>query len=230
MKNLSSLLKKSLWYVIPHPFYHAIRLSYLKTRKALIPGISRPYRPSETTKAKARRDREEFFSKYCQGKGIDIGYGGDPITSDCDVWDIEHGDAQHLIDIPDNSYDFVYSSHTLEHLADPALALTNWWRTVKPGGVLLLYVPHRDLYERRTTLPSRWNPDHKHFFLPEIAEPPVTLGLRQLLRHAIPSGRLEYLKVCDEGYIVHEQDRESDGECSIEAVLKKPPESSKGDL
>ena len=152
---------------------------------------------------------------------MDIGYGGDPITGDCDVWDIEHGDAHYMSGIPDDVYDFVYSSHTLEHMENPALALKNWWRIVKPGGYLILYVPHRDLYEKSKTLPSRWNPDHKHYFHPEEEDPPVTLSLRQLISQFLPDGRLEYLKVCDKGCTVHEPNLESVGEYSIEAVVRK---------
>jgi SAM-dependent methyltransferase len=46
--------------------------------------------------------------------------------------------------IPSGSYDFVLSSHMLEHTANPLRALTGWKRLLKDGGVLLLVVPHRD--------------------------------------------------------------------------------------
>ena len=46
--------------------------------------------------------------------------------------------------IPDNSYDFLLSSHSLEHLANPLKALTEWMRVLAPHGTLVLIVPHKD--------------------------------------------------------------------------------------
>ena len=55
---------------------------------------------------------------------------------------IAEGADLHMI--PSGSYDFVLSSHMLEHTANPLRALTEWSRLLKRGGVLLLIVPHRD--------------------------------------------------------------------------------------
>ena len=41
-------------------------------------------------------------------------------------------------------YDFVLSSHMLEHTANPLRALAEWARVLKPRGGLVLVVPHRD--------------------------------------------------------------------------------------
>lgn len=106
----------------------------------------------ETFKACSRRECEGFFDAYCQGKGLDIGYGGDPVLPNVQGWDYEHGDAYQLRGLDDASFDFVCSAHLLEHLPDCELALRNWWRVLKPGGHLILYVPHRDLYEKKNTL------------------------------------------------------------------------------
>jgi SAM-dependent methyltransferase len=54
------------------------------------------------------------------------------------------GEASHLGDVPDDAYDAVLSSHVLEHLANPLGALVEWQRIVRPGGHVLLIVPHRD--------------------------------------------------------------------------------------
>jgi SAM-dependent methyltransferase len=48
------------------------------------------------------------------------------------------------LDVPDGTYDAVLSSHVLEHLANPLGALAEWRRVVRPGGYVLLIVPHRD--------------------------------------------------------------------------------------
>lgn len=42
------------------------------------------------------------------------------------------------------SYDFLLSSHVLEHSANAILALSEWLRIVKPSGTLVLLIPHKD--------------------------------------------------------------------------------------
>jgi len=59
--------------------------------------------------------------------------------------------------VADETYDFVYSSHTIEHLPDPSEDIKNWFRVLKPDGYLIIYFPHRDLYEKKQ-LPLRFNP------------------------------------------------------------------------
>lgn len=49
-----------------------------------------------------------------------------------------------LVQIGSEDYDFVLSSHVLEHIANPLKALLEWRRILRCGGVLLLRVPHRD--------------------------------------------------------------------------------------
>ena len=183
--------------------------------------IGRRYQALESTKAKGRRLRESFFDSYCSGKGLDIGYGGDLLVPGCFGWDIEHGDAQLLKRLDDSTFDFVYSSHTLEHMVNPVLALRNWWRVLKPGGYLILYVPDRDLYEKRRTLPSRWNRDHKHFFLLNHSEEPDTCSLLHLIEKSITGYHLIFAKECDEGHTISDPEQHSDGEYSIEIVLRK---------
>jgi SAM-dependent methyltransferase len=46
--------------------------------------------------------------------------------------------------IPSASYDFVLSSHVLEHTANPILALSEWIRLLKDQGTLVLLLPHKD--------------------------------------------------------------------------------------
>ncbi|MCL5022895.1 MAG: class I SAM-dependent methyltransferase [Nitrospirae bacterium] len=142
----------------------------------------------------------------------------------CTGWDFENGDAQFLEGIADSFFDFVYSSHTLEHMVTPEIALRNWWRVLKPGGFLALYVPHRDLYEKKKELPSRWNDDHRHFFLPDRDEPPATTGILPLIRRALSGYSIEYIKECNEGHTITDPEIHSDGEYSIEAVIRKDPQ------
>lgn len=42
-----------------------------------------------------------------------------------------------------NSLDYVVSSHVLEHVANPLAALAEWYRVLRPGGIIYLVVPDR---------------------------------------------------------------------------------------
>lgn len=75
------------------------------------------------------------------------------------------GDAYDLSLFGDGAIDAVFSSHTLEHLENTKDALKEWWRVIKKGGFLVLYLPHAELYPKCGEDGS--NPDHKHDFVPE---------------------------------------------------------------
>lgn len=53
-------------------------------------------------------------------------------------------DATDLGRIASSSYDFVLSSNTLEHIANPLRALGEWIRVLREDGLLVLVLPHRD--------------------------------------------------------------------------------------
>ena len=50
-------------------------------------------------------------------------------------------EATDLHGLADASYDFLLSSHCLEHVANPLAALREWHRVTRPGGHLLLALP-----------------------------------------------------------------------------------------
>lgn len=116
---------------------------------------------------------------YALGRGIDIGCGEDKVfrsflgVDNCadnamfgaQVRPDMVARAEDLSIFSDGSFDSVFSSHTLEHIVDWKAALAEWWRLVKVGGYLILYLPHRDLYPN-VGVPGA-NPDHKHDFAPE---------------------------------------------------------------
>lgn len=56
----------------------------------------------------------------------------------------------------DESYDFVVSSHVIEHFFDPIKAIKEWLRVVKVGGYVYIISPHKertfDKERLRTTL------------------------------------------------------------------------------
>jgi ubiquinone/menaquinone biosynthesis C-methylase UbiE len=62
------------------------------------------------------------------------------------TWDIEDGDAQYMETVRDNTYDFVHSTHYLEHMIDPKIIFKNWIRIIKPGGHIITTVSDEDLY------------------------------------------------------------------------------------
>lgn len=120
-----------------------------------------------TNIAKDWRDDKRDF-KYFAGFGIDIGAGGDPILPKVRQWEFNpDGDARYMKGVPDNEYDFVYSSHCLEHLTNVEESLTNWVRILKPGGYLFVIVPDWYLYEH-CIWPASFNLDHKFTFSLDI--------------------------------------------------------------
>lgn len=183
----------------------------------------------ETLKARQRRLRAGSFAKYFLGSGIDVGVGRqespggeDKVTVNALGWDKDDGDAHYLRGVADSSQNWVHSSHCLEHLQDPVTAIVNWFRVIKPGGWLILLLPHRDLYEKSRRKPSAWNTDHKFFYLPDRDETPDTLGLLPLVARSLKPGtwRLESLHLACDGYWANGRDHPQ-GEYSFEAVVKK---------
>lgn len=113
-----------------------------------------------------------YATRYLVGNGIDIGAGADciaqyyelfPLMRSCRAWDSPDGDAEVMEGVADNTYDFVHSSHCLEHMRNVPVALENWLRILRPGGHMICIVPDEDLYEQGV-FPSTYNPDHKHTF------------------------------------------------------------------
>jgi SAM-dependent methyltransferase len=107
---------------------------------------------------------EEFKRTYFSGRVIDIGCGPDLVVPHAVPFDREQGDAQHILDyFSGETFDCVHSSHCLEHMQDVKAALRQWWALVKPGGHLVIVVPHEELYEQGAW-PSLFNRDHKATF------------------------------------------------------------------
>lgn len=180
---------------------------------------------AETRKSYNRRVNEGWFEKYAPShlSGIDLGCGKDPLNHTFRRFDAANGDgdAQLMHGTPDDIFHTVYASHLLEHVHDPVEALKNWYRICRSPGHVIVCVPHRDLYEKKLDLPSRWNGDHKTFWVPETGEPPVTRGLRETVFQAIPNADIVLLRVLDEGWVSNGATNHSGGEYSIEVIIKK---------
>ena len=143
--------------------------------------------------------------QYTRGEGIDVGCGphkafphmvGVDSGKDAELFgiamkpDVVCEDAAKL-DCQTDSLDFVFSSHLLEHIQDTQAALTEWWRILKVGGYLVLYLPHKDLYPR-IGQPGA-NPDHVHDFdQHDIRAAMEQVGGWTLLEEQVRSGGTEY--------------------------------------
>jgi len=108
--------------------------------------------------------------------------------------------CERLPQLASQSADFVFSSHLLEHIVDYKAALLDWFRIVKVGGHLCLYLPHKDFYPNIGKPGS--NPDHKHDFL--------------------PADIIEAMGESSEGWdLVENQERNADDEYSFFQVYRK---------
>ncbi|WP_419319855.1 methyltransferase domain-containing protein [Caulobacter sp. ErkDOM-E] len=194
----------------------------------------------ECAKSIARRMHDpKFASHYFVGQGLDVGGAPDPLSSfkpffplmsGCDTWDLPQGDGQYLESVADETYDFVHSSHCLEHLLDPAVSLQNWLRVLKPGGHMVVMVPDEDMYEQGV-FPSTFNDDHKWTFT--IFKPESwsgrSLNVLDLLRQLGPQAEVQKLESLNSTfYYDHQrfdQTRLPTTECAIEFVVRKRPAS-----
>lgn len=68
-----------------------------------------------------------------------------------------------------DSFDVVFSSHTLEHIRYPLLDTIRYWVSfVKPGGRLILYLPDENRYRFDPGNPKVKNPGHAHILTPQM--------------------------------------------------------------
>jgi len=190
----------------------------------------------ECSKAIPRRLHDSnFVRKYFVGRGIDIGGKPDPLElykelfcgcTDIKTWDLEDGDAQDMQGVADSTFDFVFSSHCLEHIREPANALKNWIRITKPGGHLVITVPDEDMYEQNR-FPSTHNKTHLWTFTIHKRQ---SWSSRSLNLSDILAGEAEAVRIlkieelnADYRYRLPRYDRTVSpvGEAAIELILRK---------
>jgi SAM-dependent methyltransferase len=98
-----------------------------------------------------------LIRETARGKFIDLGCGTAPFWpvvieqvasyDGFDLWPRSDkvtlvGDLQRLEMVRDNSYDSAICIEVLEHLPEPMLAIASIQRILKPGGVVVISVPH----------------------------------------------------------------------------------------
>lgn len=142
--------------------------------------------PQGSEAAKVASEVVEYFNGRC----LDLGCGPRKIFPMRDLIGIDNnkdaglfgiktnpdmpGDVTNLSMFADGTIDTVFSSHTLEHVDDHVAVLREWWRLLKVGGYLVLYLPHADWYPN---IGMPWsNPDHKHDFV----NADITEAMRQV--------------------------------------------------
>lgn len=190
----------------------------------------------ECSKSLVRRlGDSRFVRNYFVGEGIDIGGAPDPLElyqhlfplcRNITTWDIDDGDAQYMNSVSDNIFDFVHSSHCLEHLDDPFAGIANWMRILKPGGHLVVTIPDEDLYEQGV-FPSRFNKDHKWTFTINKKDSwsAKSISIFRLIDSI--SGACKVLKVellnttYDYNIVNYDQTLTPVSECGIELILRK---------
>lgn len=175
---------------------------------------------AETQKAHFRRVREDFYSKFLQGKGLDIGFAGYesgtiPITNSIGVDKNYPNYNGTILPFENESQHFVYSSHCLEHIENYKESLVEWLRVLKIGGFLIITVPHKFLYEKKE-FPSRFNGDHRRMYTPASL-------MKEIEESFQPNSyRLVYIKDCAEDFDYSiPPEVHSCGEYQIELVLQK---------
>jgi SAM-dependent methyltransferase len=199
----------------------------------------------ECSKAIPRRLRDSNFTRfYFRGEGIDVGGKPDPLALYAELfpgiksirtWDLEDGDAQFMAGVQDDAFDFVHSSHCLEHLRYPEEGLKNWLRILKPGGYMVVMVPDEDLYEQGV-FPSTFNADHKatYTIFKKHSWSTRSKNLLDLFRSLGRETRVEKIELLTGTYRFdlprYDQTLTPIGECGIEFVIRKadPQEALSG--
>ncbi len=160
------------------------------------------WRPEDPQGDEAGKIRH-MIVPYTRGIGLDLGCGpfkAWPHMIGVDNFD-EYGgfewrpdivtDCCNLSMFADRSLPYVFSSHLLEHLEDTEKVLREWWRVIQPGGHLILYLPHADLYPRMGEPGS--NPDHHHDFHPDdIVKMMMNVGHWDLVENQTRNQGREY--------------------------------------
>lgn len=101
--------------------------------------------PEYLTKGNGMIWIKDKAEKYCKGKGLDIGAGNYCFPG---AYAIDYGKEVNALKLDifnDESMDYIFSSHCLEHLKEWKDALILWIKKLKKNGVLFLYLPHESM-------------------------------------------------------------------------------------
>ena len=98
---------------------------------------------------------DHLVDRYCRGRGLEVGPGHRPygplgrtlFLDNLEAWSgrpLQVDIVAHAQDLPhrDGCFDYLVSSHCLEHCPDTLRTLSEWHRVLRPGGHLILILPH----------------------------------------------------------------------------------------
>jgi SAM-dependent methyltransferase len=107
--------------------------------------------PKLQTTGHASRFALPFFKEFCKGNnGVEVGcnrlqwaFNPDAILVDPEITRVYHA-----LNLPVGKYDWIASSHMLEHIECRWQDVIEYWMTfLNPGGVIFLYLPNCDEQE-----------------------------------------------------------------------------------
>ena len=137
---------------------------------------------------------KSLAEKYCLGKGVDVGAGIWPILG-ARVIEIQKDENAYVIKEHNNSLDFVFSSHCLEHLDKWHDALREWYRVLRDGGVLFLYLPHSsyEMWLPGVNKYHKWSPE------PKVIEEFLSKELKMKIKEIsyLPDGYLSFVVIAE---------------------------------
>lgn len=121
--------------------------------------------PTLQTNGNAARFALPFANELISGVGLDIGCNRKEWSfPDSIMIDLSIDDEWDANLLPEEQYDYIFSSHCLEHVPHWTKTLDYWATRLKAGGVLFLYLPH---YSQEYWRP--WNNSkHINVLTPEI--------------------------------------------------------------
>lgn len=128
--------------------------------------------PDYIRKGNAVENIIPIAKKFCEGRGLDVGGTPDWCFPGAEPINPAYFDNS-ASDILNDQYDYIFSSHCLEHLPNYVEAIEIWRDCLRPHGQLFLYLPHPCM--------EYWLPQncrkHLHRFEPiEISKLLVDLG------------------------------------------------------
>ena len=147
-------MKKILKYLFNPPLFFK-KLKFFIIRKLSVKkvttkdGVFYKYKkilyPEYLKNGNAAHHISELAKSYCKGKGLDIGASKWPLEGAIPVENHESLNAFKLDKFKDNSLDFIFSSHCLEHLNNWQEAVDLWIKKINYNGILFLYLPHESM-------------------------------------------------------------------------------------
>lgn len=180
-----------------------------------------PFAPSDIFLGVHRAINRDALLALAKGIGVEIGPGANPQIKPSthtkisyleqmpvSEWERLYGnDGKYVIDpalwgnykigeadnlpFPDDSLDFIFSSHVFEHLANPIGHLSHWFNKLRPGGIVLAVVPDlagtKDALQSPSSLEEILAEFHEARWLPTIDH------YKRYARHNMPNANISEL-------------------------------------